>query len=1123
MNNDQFCHLHNHTEYSMLDGMGTCEQYAQKARQMGFEYLGCTDHGSVSGLIQFQKACEKIGIKPVLGCELYIVKDIKSKDKSKHMTVFVKDGQGWQNLLRMLSYANLQGFYRRPRVDVEYFLEHCQGLVILTGCADSFLKADWGLNFLSGLEEKMSDPWDLYLEVMPHDTDFQKEANKLALDLAWEIAEAYICNPPLIATNDCHYVEPEDWEVQEVLLAIQRGAKWNDPKRWRFGITGLHLRTADEMFQAFRKQGILDGDEIDCAMTNTLEVARKCCGFKIEKKEISLPGVRGYEGDPNELLKDLCLQGERSVYLGSLFEDEYQERFQEEYDLIVEKKFSQYFIIVKELVDWCRENAILVGPGRGSAGGCLIAYLLGITSVDPIKYDLLFSRFIAPDRVDFPDVDLDFEDTKRHLVRKHLEEMYGINNVANIATFLRMKGRGASRDVCRVFDVPLKEADRFAKIVDDGGDKRENTRIREVVRDTEIGAIFARKYPKVVQLAQRLEGQIRGYGKHAAGIVVSAEDLTLGTRCNLIKRGNEGIAINWEMYDAEYVGLMKLDILGLSTLTMLEECRRLIKENQEMDLDFDDIPLEDVKIYEDLTKGNTVGTFQFSGYSCTELIKRMGTTEFEHLVQLVSLARPGPADSGMTDLFVKRKYGETWARKHDVYETITEKTFGTIVYQEQVMEVIHKVAGLPYAIADQIRKIIGKKRDAKEFKPYKDAFVKGCLGQKTFSQKEANDFWDELQHHAHYSFNRSHAVSYALIGYWTAFLKLNYPREFLCATLTCEPDSKKNALVKEAYRLGFEVMPPKVGISDALKWVARGNVLYAPFVSIKSIGEKKALEAAGVRRSNSSNAGFFKIANSGKKTQLESLLEEVGAFDPGVPKGVSQYFSFTISRDVRVLYPNLFRFFPNVKPSEVDDVIKGLIAFPKIFKKIRFDNDYLLQCQDCDLRKECQKPVMPSKGLWNIVLCGEAPGREEDFEGKGFVGVAGRDYLWPELDRYGLKRIKFHVTNVVKCYPSATKTPAKAHIQKCMPWLREEMEIIGCRLMLVFGNTGVRAFLDEDGGILKKNATTEWLDGWKTWACFCVHPAAVAYDPTNKEAFQAGIKNFVETIKNLGGIDEILF
>jgi len=1123
MNNSQFCHLHVHDQYSQLDGIGTAEEYAKQAKQLGFQFLGLTNHGNVDGLIQLQKACDKEGVGPVLGCELYVVKNIKEKTSANHMTVFVKDDEGWQNLLQILSYANLQGFYRKPRVDCSYFLDHCEGLVLLTGCCDTFLCTDWGLSFLDDLDERMS--WDLYFEVMPHNIDSQIKANQMAIKCAYETVEEGLI-PPLVATNDCHYIEEDDWEAQEVLLAIQRGAKWSDKDRWRFNIKGLYLKSEQEMVKSFEEQGVLTDEEIDWAMEKTLEVAEKCSDFRIKKQNISLPIIGKEKENPDELLWRLCNETDRVI----LTEEgewafEYWERFQEEYNLVVEKKFSQYFIIVKEIVDWCKDNAILVGPGRGSVGGCLLAYLLGITLVDPIKYGLLFSRFIAPDRIDYPDIDLDFEHDKRHLVMQHLKDLYGVNNVANIVTFLRMKGRGAVRDVCRVFETPLTEADSFAKSIDDSGEVRENTRIREAVKNTEIGNRFARKYPKVIQVAQKIEGQVRGYGKHAAGMIVSSENLTDGTRCNLIRGNNEDLSINWEMNDAEYVGLMKLDILALSTMTIFGECVRLIKENNSGldEFELEKIPLDDPKVYKDLSEGNTIGVFQFTGYASTQLIKKMGVEKFEDLAVVTSLARPGPSESGMLDLFVERKKGKKWNLTNDAYDKITKETYGVLVYQEQVMQVISEVAGLSYATSDRIRKIIAKTRSAREFEPYRVEFIEGCKKQKTFSEKQANKFWEGLLQWAGYGFNKAHAIEYAMIGYWSAWLKLNYPKEFLCAALTYEPDSKKNGLVKEAYRLGFEVMTPKVGISDPLKWIAKGTVLYAPFISIKSIGEKKAIAASGFRRV-SSKQGFFKIESTGeKKSQLEILLEEVGAFGPGIPDGASKHFRFTISNNPTLLYSNMFKLFPILRPNKIDDALKAKVRIPGVFKKIRFNNSNLLQCQDCELRKEARAPVMPSKGLYNIALAGEAPGRNEDLEGIGFVGKTGDEILWPEFEKYGLKRIKFHITNIVKCYPRLTKTPDKIHIQKCLSWFQEELKFLNCRLVLGFGNTCVKAFLDEDGGIKKLNGTTQWLDRWQFWVCWSIHPAAVIYNPHDKELFQQGIRNFIDTLKSLGDFDEILF
>ncbi|MBU2249667.1 MAG: DNA polymerase III subunit alpha, partial [Gammaproteobacteria bacterium] len=858
-----FAHLHVHNEYSQLDGMGTATQYAERAKELGFESLALTNHGNVDGLIQFQRACDKVGVNPIAGCELYVVPDRHRKEKGEkrgHATVLVKNHAGFENLMQMLTVANLEGFYYKPRVDYETMLKHLEGLVLLTGCSDSFLfshKPDNGK--LDDMFLDLIRKEDTYVEIMPHDIEQERRV------VEWWLKNG-VSPVPFVATNDCHYVMEDDWESQEVLLAMQRKAKWSDKDRWRFNIKGLHLRSAEEMFQAFRAQGILDNWQIRDAMERTVEVAEKCAGFRIEKQRMFLPTPPDYVGkDANEELWRLCevaCEGRPEAYW---------DRLNEEMDLIEGKGFSRYFLIVYELANWCRRNDVMVGPGRGSVGGSLMAYLLGITTVDPLRFDLLFSRFISQDRIDYPDIDLDFEDRKRHLVIQHLEDLYGRNNVANIATFLRMKAKMVVRDVARVFEIPLKDVDEFAKSIEDG-DAHDTDRISRFVKSKE-GRGFARKYPDVVRHASRLEGQVRGYGTHAAGIIVSGEDLRGGTKCNLISPSGN-VSINWEMGDSEYMGLMKLDILGLNTLSVLSECRRLILENHGDQLathpesdccfvcrkenltdqveylgefDFPNLPLDDPKVYKELSAGNTHGTFQFTGYACTELIKRMCVSNFEDLVQAISLARPGPADSGMTDLFVKRKHGEKWSRKHDTFEDVTKDTYGVVVYQEQVMNVIHKVAGLPYETADKIRKVIGKKRDAKEFAPFKEAFIQGCRKQKTFTDQEAEDFWVELQNHAHYSFNRSHAVEYAMIGYWTAWVKFRYPTEFLCASLTYEGDSKKPGLVKEAYRLGLQVVPPKVGISDAIKWIARGNRLYVPFKEVKGIGEKTALQAVEIK------------------------------------------------------------------------------------------------------------------------------------------------------------------------------------------------------------------------------------------------------------------------------------
>ncbi len=1156
-----FCHLHVHDQYSLLDGFGTAENYAKRAKELDQKYLALTNHGNIDGLIKFQKACKKQDIIPICGCEAYIVEDAKIKQKGDdrgHITLLVHSEIGFQNLCKMLTYANLEGFYYRPRIDYDMLYDNCEGLIVLTGCAESFLLKKNGQPFFDKLQKKLQE--NIYLEIMPHIIEDQLYINKLCVGLANNF------DIPLIGTNDCHYISENDSVTQEVLLAMQTEAKWNDPDRFRFNITGLHLRSEQEMKDAFIRQNILSRREIDEAIETTIEIAEKCSNFSIKKQGIFLPKVPGYESvsDPNKYIWTLCK--EKLIKLGLGENENYLNRLDEECEMIKSKNFSLYFLIVWELINWCKANDIMTGPGRGSVGGSLTAYLLGITSIDPLKFDLLFSRFISEDRIDFPDIDVDFSDYQKNLVREHLEELYGKNNISSISTFLTMKGKAVIRDVARVFNIPIKEVDEFAKDIE--YDDENGTRVLETAIQTSKGRWFNSKYPEVVQHAIKLEGQIKARGQHAAGLIISADDLTQGTKGNLITRADAVIS-NWDMEDSEYIGLMKLDVLGLNTLSVLNETKNLIKQNKnkmflfhpesdcyfvgdekdlvecfEVDLEFEKIPLNDQAIYDDLANGHTVGVFQLSAWPTTKLAKEIQADNFTHLSDVIALVRPGPFYSGMTEAYIKRKRGEAWIKKNPLYERITENTFGVIVYQEQIMEVINKVAGLPYSTADKIRKIISKKRDAKEFEPFKEAFINGCLERKTLSKREAESFWKELQEHASYSFNKSHSVAYAMLGYWCAWIKHYFPTEFICANLSYGSEGKKEEMIEEAYRLGLELVLPQIGISDAFKWIARDNKLYCPFIEIKGIGEKTAIncttfqqsiiEDKPKKKSTNTVQPFFNMGKEKKakvekektKSKLELLLTDIGAFGNIPAKDIDKYFSFNIKQNNKNRYPGLIKKLGFSFPEE--DLDRWLtLDIPeryalKLIKRSNFINIYtkeLGQCYDCELSKETNNgPVWPSTGKYNITICGEAPGKDEDEKGEGFIGKAGQ-FLWKELDKYGLYREDFHVTNCCKCWPSISKTPNKSQIQTCHKWIKEEMirGLDPC-LILAFGNTSVKAFTNRDSGITDLSGKTEWNEKAKAWICWCIHPSAVLHNPSNKQVFENGIKNFSEKITLLGDL-----
>jgi len=1110
-----FCHLHAHGEYSLLDGMGKAGQYARRAKEIGCPALALTDHGTVSGVIKHQQGCEKEGIQPIVGCEMYIVPDALKKekgDKRGHITVLVKREAGFQNLLKMLSFAYLEGFYRKPRVDFQFFLNHCDDLVVMTACMDSFILLDGGEGFLAQLHSRLKG--DLYLEVMPHDMGRQKELNERLLAISDKRGI------PLVATNDCHYVMADDAMAQEVLLAIQRKAKWGDKDRWRFNFTGLHLRTAEEMRKAFGRQGTLSPSAYESAMAETVAVAEKCSRFRIRKKPMALPPVAAYgEGEDNVVLEDLCRTGFRTRFGRDWSEEEaYGRRLASELKTIKGKEgFARYFLIVADLVDWCKRSDIMIGPGRGSVGGSLVAYVLGITSVDPLVFGLSFDRFINENRIDLPDIDLDFEDRKRDRVFQRLRELYGDGSIAGISTFIKMKNRAVVRDVGRVFEVPYRTVDTFAKTLDDSDD------LEAVFQETDEGRSFSDNYPDVARLCVKLQGQVRGLGRHAAAAIISPEDLSSGYRANLLNRDGD-LSINWDMDDAEYVGLMKLDVLGLNELSVLHGAQKLIRENHGKDLKFEEIPLDDAEVLKDINDGNTVGIFQVSTRPMTRLIGEMGITSFQHLCDALALVRPGPFQSGMTADYVKRKHGRKWKALHPVYEDVTKNTYGVVVYQEQVMGVISRVAGLSYSVADQIRKVIGKKRSAKEFKPFKDLFIKGCEEQGTLSRGEAEHFWEGLKEHAHYGFNLSHSTEYAMIAVWCAYLKHYYPVEFLCAALSYGGESKKEELVKEARRLGLEVVPPKVGKSDAFQWIGQGGKLYIPFIEVKGIGEKTAKRAAAGTSRSSSQAGFFSPPDINMKRQsgLHSILSAIGAFGDDLPVGADKYFDFDVVADPRLKCPKLYRLLGSrAKGYGAEELVAGQIetsSYPWVRRsgRRRLEGD-VKGCKACELRGECDFPVRSCWGQYNLCLYGEAPGPDEDRQGKGFVGRAGQ-LLWKELNRYRLDRGLFHVGNVVKCYPGKAGTPKKKHIDTCRRWLDRELEIIAPFLILAMGNTCVRYFRGQEGGIEALSGKTEWREEVGAWICWCVHPAAALRNPAwSGRMFEEGIRNFSKTLKRLGG------
>jgi uracil-DNA glycosylase family 4 len=1585
----------------LLDGLGTSKDYLLRAKELGQKFLAVTNHGNVDGLIKLQNESAGTGVTPIFGAELYIVEDFSVKEKGekrKHITVLVNSKQGWTNLNKMLTVASMEGFYFRPRISPKLLLQHCEGMVILTACSSTFITEEWGRRLFVALKRKIGR--NLFLEIMPHNYSEQVLVNRLAMQFSKEFSV------PLVATNDCHYVHKGDEKTHEVLLAIQSKKKWKDPTRWKFSIDGLYLKSREEMADAFLKQKCVPMAEAEKALNNTMVVAELCRNFSIERSAISLPEVDcGFEDRTDEeIIRELCERGMDSKVLstryGSRKERQYRERLLEELHVIVKQEFARYFLLVWELVDWCKKNDIMVGPGRGSAGGSLVCFLLGITSVDPIKHDLLFARFISPARIDLPDIDMDFEDIKRGRIFEHFKEIYGENNVAAVSTFSSMKGKSAVRDVSRVFDVPLVDVNAASSciVVRSGGDFRSDFTITDAFETFEDGRKFKKKYPVVAETAIKLEGLARSKGQHAAAICISKEDLRNGERGSL-KIGNKGeLIINWDKYDIEHVGLMKMDILGLRALTVLNGTKKLIAKNYGVEIDYDNLSLGDKKVYQEFTEGNNVGIFQFGSLGLRKICREIRIDNFKILTHTNALFRPGtlrcvagdslvkcfsgrkvrideidigrsiissarpilnkrkyiknfvkavqetgvkpvyrvvdsdgnsleatanhrffvmkhrlsrsrhntgdlvydspvwcdlsemcigdkvlvcqkhstdkqrahtkrfassgkttrylkgsvpfnksvskrvwagdytylhsnqrshikeaslanwknkmfsdkekwassvdkmkatkakfwkikknhtdmsrtmkeyykthehpnetcmscvskpqreiydevkkyyckavlekkvvvggqiffldiaipgeniniefdgdywhscpgervePRDSlleaegwsvirltyktykeyisnlsltlinnstkfsvvqkieyagrkktydlctenqefpnyvvnnfvthnsGMVTEYIARKKGEKkWTHKHEFMEKITGDTLGIILYQEQVMKFMYDLGGLGWKTADTVRKVMSKSQGVEQFMKFKAMFAEGCVEKKTLDKDTAEKLWDELASFGSYGFNKSHAVEYTLLAYWQMYCKVYYPAEFICASLTYGSDEKKEELIEEAIRLKIEVRPPKIGISKASEWIIKDGILYCPFLEIKGIGDKTA-EKILEMFSKRSKDGFFKDKKISEK--FNRILTEVAAWeDRSVTSEeseyISKYFDFSFNRDPYKKYrrvverisesvniekvkgidfstidksnrfyfglmtqikfgyrgkidtlekkldisgsaDNLGGVYGNFKDdsdfcmlvfsSDIYNRKKDLVEHSSgefliakanrpsrvtsiqcrdawfgeeiyscqldgmdlsLIKNKRFKNyrdNFLEECNSCELREQCKSPVPPSRGLKNIMIVGEAPGKQEDEEGAGFVGASGK-YIKSALKNFRLDKDLFHITTVVKCFPSKSKTPNKKQIKACSRWLDEEINVVSPVLIFAFGNTCMEYFKGEEKGIMDMCGKTEWSNKHNAWICYCINPASVLYHRENEKLFKLGVDNFVRCAKILG-------
>ena len=831
-----FVHLHLHSHYSVLDGVCQIEPLLKRASELGFRELALTDHGAMYGAIEFYTKASKAGIKPVIGFEAYVAPGSRTernshgiRDASYHLTLLAKDYRGYQNLSRLCSLGYTEGFYYRPRIDKDLLREYGEGIIALSGC----LSGEVSRNCLNDRMEEAETAAREYREILGEGNFFLEIMNNGLPDQQTVIPRVAAISRkldiPLVATSDVHYILPEHARVQEVLLCINTGKRLDDEKRMRMESDDFYLKSPEQMRLAFK------GYEEAC--DRTVEIASRC-NVRFDFDGFHLPTMRPPAGLTDEqYLNDLCQKGLRERY-GEALPDRVVERYQKEIEVIREMGFCSYFLVVWDLVKFARENGIPVGPGRGSAAGSIVAYALRITNIDPLSYNLLFERFLNRGRMEMPDIDLDFDKERRQEVVQHIIARHGEDHCAKIVTFGCLSAKSGVRDAGRVLGMSLHEVDVIAKMIPDMIKAKDGKSSIQVAmeQNPDLKELHG-KDPRVRELldiASELDGVVRQTGIHAAGVLVADKPIT--EYGPLAKRG-EDVTTQYEMKMLEKMGLCKVDVLGLETLTLLRKAVGNIRENTGEEIDVDEIPLDDTPTYQMLSAGDSKGVFQFESGGFRDLLTKLKPDRFEDLIAAVAMYRPGPLGCGMVDTYVNCKHGRDHpSYLHPLMEPILEETFGLILYQEQVQALALQLARFDLSEGDRMRRAMGKK-DPQLMADYRQQFVN--QGSESVGADIAEKVFEQIEYFAGYGFNKSHSACYALIAYQTAYLKCHYPREYMAALLTTNRGDTKKVVeyIEDAKHLDIEVLPPDINESDAYFTVVGENIRFG-LSAVKGVGDK---------------------------------------------------------------------------------------------------------------------------------------------------------------------------------------------------------------------------------------------------------------------------------------------
>ncbi len=894
-----FVHLHNHTEYSLLDGLTKIPQMVELVKNKGMNAVAVTDHGTLSGLIEFYKESKKAGINPILGMEAYVAsrtisdKDVNKDKQNYHLILLAKNDQGYHNLIKLSSIANLEGYYYKPRIDHQLLKQYHNGIIVLSGCMGSeignALKNDQyqeAKKIALFYKEIFED--DYYLEIQDHGhlhhPTYQQEQfkiNQQILKLAKEL------NIKVVLTADAHYLLKEDKIIHEILLCVQTNSLLSQKNRFSLEDFDLHLTPPAEIFERWGK----DNPEV---ILNTKEISQKC-KVDISFSESLIPKFLLPKGvSEDQYLKDLVYKGIYKKYLDKnitkidylqikkdIPKDIY-ERTEYEIDVISKMKYTGYFLIVQDFINWGKGQGIIFGPGRGSAAGSIVSYALNITEIDPIRFNLIFERFLNPSRISMPDIDIDIQDTRRDEVIEYCVSKYGKDRVANIVTFGRMAARNAVRDVARVLEVPYADADRLAKLIPPPNQGR-HTPLNVLLQENRELIEEYKQNPqskKILDYAKRIEGTIRSHGVHAAGVVIAPTSISDHVPLEMAQKGV--IATQYPMGPIEELGLLKIDFLGLSNLTTIKNCLRILKKVYSLDIDLSTVALDDPKTLDLFKEGKTTGVFQFESTGMKRYLKELKPNRFEDIIAMNALYRPGP----MLEIpnYIKGKNNpESITYLSDLLKPVLEDTYGVIVYQEQIIQMLQIIAGYSAGEADLIRKAIGKKNKDIMKNEYPN-FIKKA-GINGLTKSSAEKLWSLIQPFADYSFNKAHATCYAMIAYYTAYLKANYPLAFMASLLSSDYDDKDRLAIeiKEANKLNIDILPPDLNESFVEFGINKDlNKIRYSLNAIKNVGTSAAehiVETRGDQPFKSIEDFLSRIdPRIVNKKVLESLIK-TGTFD----------------------------------------------------------------------------------------------------------------------------------------------------------------------------------------------------------------------------------------------------